>query len=351
MSDLLERALREGTPLIDGDQATFVVQGPIPAGIIGDYNGWGGRGGSTSMVPAGEHLWCATVSLPRDGYVEYGLERHGGMFLDPLNPRVVSNGLGGKLNYFSMPEAVSAPTRQRLTVPRGTFIREVVSNPHQVVGGRRVVRLYRPPVPGPYPLLIVFDGGDYRRRAHLPKMLDLLVARGAIRPVALAMVENGRQARFMEYNCSDATLMFLVQGVIPLAARHLDLVDAASEPGVHGVVGASMGGLIALYAGLRMPQVFGHVLSQSGAFAFESMPPDFSVIHDLVAGEVRPIKVRLTWGSFEWLAAACRRMTITMQERGYALTSREYSGGHNFTAWGDDLWLGLQEMYRRDESA
>jgi len=35
------------------------------------------------------------------------------------------------------------------------------------------------------------------------------------------------------------------------------------------MLGASMGGLMALYSGLRLPDVFGKVLSQSGAFHFK----------------------------------------------------------------------------------
>ena len=73
------------------------------------------------------------------------------------------------------------------------------------------------------------------------------------------MVANGGPARTVEYTCSEATLAFLLQKVLPSARRELNLVDETREPGVHGVLGASLGGLIALYTGLRAPEVFGHV--------------------------------------------------------------------------------------------
>ncbi|MBE0690894.1 MAG: hypothetical protein IH587_12320, partial [Anaerolineae bacterium] len=42
---LLERAQREGTPLIDGDRVTFVWHGPAPAPLlVGDFNYWGMAG-------------------------------------------------------------------------------------------------------------------------------------------------------------------------------------------------------------------------------------------------------------------------------------------------------------------
>ena len=74
--------------------------------------------------------------------------------------------------------------------------------------------------------------------------------------------------------------------VLPLAAERLRLLDARTLPGAYGVLGVSMGGLMALYLGLRLPQVFGRVLSQSGAFW--SGPQQWGATDLVRDGAVRP---------------------------------------------------------------
>ncbi|NIW48054.1 MAG: esterase family protein, partial [Gammaproteobacteria bacterium] len=53
----------------------------------------------------------------------------------------------------------------------------------------------------------------------------------------------------------------------PLAKEKLNLVDPEKEP--YGIMGASLGGLMALFTGLRITQIFGQILSQAGSFGFD----------------------------------------------------------------------------------
>jgi enterochelin esterase family protein len=105
-----------------------------------------------------------------------------------------------------------------------------------------------------------------------------------------------------------------------------------------------MGGLMALYTGLRLPHIFGKVLSQSGAFF---VPELHSVIPDLVRSLPRTtIQVWMDVGKFDFLLAGNREMYALLQERMYVVSYREYSGGHNYTAWRDDVWRGLEKFFR-----
>jgi enterochelin esterase family protein len=212
------------------------------------------------------------------------------------------------------------------------------------VGRARDVFLYEPPVAGPYPLLVVLDGPDYLRRASLPTLMDNLLHESRIPPVALAMVASHGPARTVEYACSDATLMFLLDKVLPLARQELRLEDEKRKPGIHGVLGASLGGLMALYAGLRAPQIFGRVLSQSGAFAIPD-GYDFVVFELVRAVQRRRLAVWMDCGSFERLTEGNRRMLPLLEEAGHRVQYREYSGGHNYPAWRDDVWRGLEWLY------
>ena len=359
--DLLERARREGTPLIDGERATFVWEGERPPRLLGDFNAWnqdtdvGGDGMPRWRAEAEHAAWTLTLTLPRDGYFEYALQAGHERLTDPLNPRRVSNGMGAANSWFRMPDAAPSPLipRERGTA-RGHTTRHRVRGDHLIAGGERLVYLYQPPVDTPCPLLVVWDGRDYLRRARIRQIVENLIAARRIQPVALALVEHGGAARFMEYACSESTLAFLMRHVLPLARAHLRLADPRKgrgdegQAGAYGVLGASMGGLMALYTGLRLPEVFGRVLSQSGAFGLEIEGRDL-VAAELIrqarpAQSMRPA-VWMDCGRYEWLVEANRRTHRLLVEQGYAATYHEYAAGHNYTAWRDDLARGIEALF------
>jgi enterochelin esterase family protein len=346
---LLERAEREGTPLIDGETVTFVWSGEQAPQLIGDFNNWGwGPGKPLDLVQVAPGVWAQTVTLPRDAYIEYTYLQGSERVRDPLNPQAIGNDIGAANQFFRMPDSVATPfIRQRRGIPQGTLSQHVVDGDFLIVGGKRTVHLYQPPTTEPAPLLVVFDGQDYYKRARLPQIVDNLIAEGRIRPIALAMVEHGRQARFVEYLCSDSTVAFLMRHVLPLARERLNLLDTNDHPGAYGVLGASMGGLISLYTAIRASEVFGQVLSQSGTFGFTVLEHD-AVIFDLLnALPAKPINIWMDVGRFEWLLTANQRMHQLLQERGYAVTYREYAGEHNYTSWRDDLSYGLEALFGR----
>jgi enterochelin esterase family protein len=131
--------------------------------------------------------------------------------------------------------------------------------------------------------------------------------------------------------------------VLPLAKEQLDLVDIGSNPGAYGILGASMGGLQALYTGLRVPHIFGQVLSQSGAFTM--MGHDY-VLWDLIRlGPVPPLRIWMDVGRFEWLLDCNRRMKELLVEKSCQVAYREFNAGHNFPAWSNDVWRGLEVLF------
>jgi len=341
---LLARAQTGGTPIIDGETATFIWQGARPPQLIGDFNGWDTAQAPTWQNVAAE-IWTYTLNLPGDAYIEYAFTEGDdpeGRLPDLFNARTTPNGVGQVNHFFYMPEGAPTPLAQRERgVPQGKVTRHVIEHRWLVTGGKRPVWLYRPPSPDPCPLVLAYDGADYYRRARLTQIIDNLIAQRRIRPVALAMVENGGQARLIEYSCNEATIGFVMECVMPLARKELSLVEPAA--GAYGVLGASMGGLIALYTGLRVPQVFGRVLSQSGAFRHDRYVP---LIFDLVRqGPVKPLKVWMDVGRYEWLLPGNQEMHTALRERGYDVTYREYHGGHNYPSWRDDVWRGLEHLY------
>ena len=343
MSASLLRQAREGTPIVADGTATFVWQGAEAPQLVGDFSGWE-RGKPVTLTQAGPEVWTHSLELPGDAYIEYAYWQDGERVADPLNPQTLPDGIGHTHHFFWMPAASPTRlTRSQRHVPRGTVTRHTLEHSFLLAGGKRTVLLYQPPVTDPCPLLVVLDGQDYRPRGRLVQIVDNLIAQDRIRPLALAMIYHAGQARGVEYSCSEAHLSALLRLLLPLAQSELQLLDLAERPGAYGIMGASMGGLMPLFAGLRHPQVFGQVLSQSGSFV---MGDEDTVVWDLVRqGPVRPLKVWMDVGRFEWLLQTNQRMYDLLAARGYEVTYREFNGGHNYTSWRNDLWRGLEALY------
>jgi enterochelin esterase family protein len=341
----IRRALQSGNPVIQGNKATFLWQGDFAPYLISDVHGWEDK--PRPFKPTSDStIWTCSLSIPRDAYVEYAFYDPGTheKILDPLNRQTVSNGMGSRNNFFYMPENMPSPfSMRRADVRSGTITRHRVDADFLQDDAQRDVYLYKPPISGPAPLLIVYDGSDYLRRAQLATTVDNLIAAKRIRPIALAFLQNGRSRRTVEYFCSDATIYWLEREVLPLARQHLRLLDIEDHPGAYGVLGASAGGLMSFYTGLRMPEIFGKVLCQSAVFSIEGRD---SAAVDLVRfGQGRNLQLWMDVGILDDLLEDNRRMIALLDKRQYNVSYREFSAGHNYTAWRDDVWRGLEAMF------
>ncbi len=340
---LLAMARISGNPVIGGGTVTFIWQGKSAPLLIDDLHNW--EEAPQTMQRAGTELWAYSMSIADDAYLEYALldPKTGERLPDPLNPKRIWNGINAYNHYFYMPHNAPTPlTQPDKDAAIGKVTRHQAQVKEYVVGAKRTVYLYEPPVKTPVPLVVVYDGVDYLKRAKLNVIVDNLIAAKRVRPFAMAMIQNGGSARTLEYSCSESTLGFVFECVIPLAQEHLTLTPPGGDP--YGIVGSSLGGLMAMYTGMRLPQVFGKVLSQSGAFI---LPEHEFVVVDLVRYAPPPgIDIWMDAGRYEWLLDGNRQLYALLKEKNYKAKYHEFSGGHNYTAWRDDIWRGLEALFQ-----
>jgi enterochelin esterase-like enzyme len=341
---LLERLERTGNPVIEENAAVFIWKGDSAPHLICDLYDWEENPRPLRRLAEGVHV--LRLPLPADAYLEYAFfdPARGQRLRDPFNPRRTWNGVGHYNHYFYMPAAGPNPlTRPDPAIPHGRLSRFEIPTDDLAAGRKRLVHLYQPPSEQPAPLLVVYDGSDYLRRGRLAVIVDNLIAQKRIRPIALALVQNGGAARMLEYACSEATLGFLLQSVLPLARRQMRLIDPARQPGVYGVLGASMGGLMAVYTALRLPHIFGRVISQAGAF---ELGDDETIVMEMIRHMPRPpIRLWLDVGRMDFLLEANRKMQALLTEKGYPLTYAETGGAHNYTTWRDILGRALETLF------
>jgi enterochelin esterase family protein len=353
MSKLLERVKAEGNPLLDianGENCwvTFVWEGAGPAlKLAADFTWWGMNDVTLEETEPG--VWSYTCLLPVDAYVEYGFYLKPDIiehYPDPYNPRLVWNGIDGYNNFFGCPDyKPSELKRHDPSVKRGAISTHYLPTDGLLGDSHRQLFLYHPPVDYPVPLLVVWDGMDYLYKAWLNTIVDNLIARGQLNPVAMALVLNGNTNRTLEYGENDVNLVFLLTKILPFAKQHLNLLDEKKQPGVHGLMGASRGGLTSLYLGLRAPHIFGKVLSQSGAFRRENLELEMAIFKLVREGVVQPLKIWQETGNMEVWVDGNRMMYLLLKEKGYDVTYREFNGGHNYTIWSDYLHTGLIHLF------
>ncbi len=340
---MLAMARTSGNPVIGNETVTFLWQGRTAPHLVDDLHNWDED--PQTMQRVGTELWAYSMPLAADAYLEYGFvdPKTGERLPDPLNQNSKWNGSNAYNHFFYMPQAGPSPLVKPLTgVTRGSLTHYQRPANENMSGGKRSVHLYQPAVKTPVPLLVVFDGGDYLKQGRLNVIADNLIGSKRVRPFAMALVNNGGAARTLEYSCSEATVDFLFETVIPLAQEHLILTPPGGEP--YGVLGASLGGLMALYTGMRLPKVFGKVLSQSGAFIVYEHE---SVVLDLIRYTPPPdIQVWMDAGRYEFLLHGNRQVYAILKEKQYRVRYHEFSGGHNYTAWRNDIWRGLEALFR-----
>lgn len=344
-SNLIERVRVEETPLITRDQATFVWAGERAPTLAGDMTGWKpwettSSGQKMQEVESG--IWTCTLTLPSDAYVEYAYFLDGQRVRDPFNPRRVPNGFGEMNNCFWMPKAPRSRLFRRQKGVKAGVVSRTTFQSMRLAGGKRTIRLYRPALDEPCRLLLVLDGQDYFQRARLTILVDNLIHQAALSPLAIVFLDNVRQARFAEYGCSEALVGFVGQELLPWVASQVPLVQ---QTGAHGVLGASLGGLAALWLGVRLPEIFGQVFSQAGGFAL-GFTKELGLTTILRLSERLPLRIYLDCGRFDPLLEANRMMKGILEARGYSLTYCEFNAGHNYPAWREDLAAGLQWLFQ-----
>jgi predicted alpha/beta superfamily hydrolase len=99
---------------------------------------------------------------------------------------------------------------------------------------------------------------------------DDLIGTGAVQPLIIVGIYNTGKSRVNEYaptkapklggGRADRYAKFLIEEVMPFIHREY---RAAADPRATGIGGSSLGGLLSLYLGLKLPHIFGKIAALS----------------------------------------------------------------------------------------
>jgi len=209
-------------------------------------------------------------------------------------------------------------------------------------------------------LLIVFDGGTtYQSRIPTTTILDNLYAAKKIEQTVALFVDNGGEARAFDMTFNDAFVTFLANELLSWVQREYTFKAEASRT---VIAGDSLGGLIGAYAALRRPDLFGKVLSQSGAFQFNNQndvdrnepewlarqfatAPKASVFFHLDVGLMED---RTEGNSGTTLLASNRHLRDVLNAKGYGVHYVEVYADHDPVHWRRTLPDALMATLGRD---
>jgi enterochelin esterase family protein len=262
-------------------------------------------------------------------------------------------------NSFSAVELPNAEPQSwnvvRPNVPTGRVQRDKFQS--KLLGNERPIWIYTPhgyaASKKPYGLLVLTDGGGYVNTARVATTLDNLTAAGLIPPLVAVMVDN--PDRWRELSCNSSYADFLAQEIVPWARANYHATDRPEQTIIGGT---SLGGLQAAFVGLKHSEVFGNVLSQSGAFGWKpdgEKEPEW-LNRQFAASPRLPLhfsfEAGLMEGTWWWrdlmaklpnappanlidptLLAANRDLRDTLQSKGYSVHYTEFNGNHGMLNW------------------
>jgi enterochelin esterase family protein len=217
----------------------------------------------------------------------------------------------------------------------------------------------------PYGLVFLFDEASYLTNPIPgPVILDNLIAAQRIPPVVAVFIGNGPgNARSRELPCNPDFAEFLNGELVPWVRRLYNVTD---DPRHTVIGGSSYGGLAAAYAGLRHPETFGNILSQSGSYwwtppkdpanpsSFDaSLEPQW-LIERYIESPRLPLRFYLDAGSQEVdlsgnggsILVPTRNFRNVLRAKGYDVHYQEFYGGHDYVSWKGTLADGLILLVR-----
>lgn len=270
-------------PFAAGDEVVWLWRGAASTvAWAGDMTGWAPNLAGTRVGPT--DLWMRTERYADDARLDYKVVVNGSDWrLDAANPLVQWSGFGPNSELRMPAYRYPVETVRRAGVAAG----RLGANERlraTALGYDVNVRVYTPAgfdtLHTRPALLVVTDGHEYAPDAlgALVTVLDNAIASGQVRPLVVAFVDprnpaNANQNRRQDElvpaggrvgaGRADAFLTFLADQLVPMLDTRHDIAPGASN---HGILGTSLGGLFAAYAGTRRADVFGAVAMQSPAF-------------------------------------------------------------------------------------
>jgi enterochelin esterase-like enzyme len=306
--------------------------------MAGDATGWNPFLTFTNVI--GTTFWHLTASYEADARLDYKFVLNDSdWILDPYNQHTCTGGFGPN-SELRMPGYMVPPEISYYgQIPHGT-IRDTTFH-SSILGNTRPVRVYLPPgYPSgndAYPVILFHDGPEYLTLGNTGNILDYLISQHLMTPVVGVFVPP--VDRTAEYAGSkiDKFTEFITAELMPV-------IDAtfktSKDPAKRAMAGASDGGNIALYIGMKHPEQFGKIAAQSSD-VITTISQTFS------NGPKLNLEIYLDIGTYDLavLIPMVHGLRDILHTKGYSYQFQEWHEGHSWGNWKGHLRLPLMQFF------
>jgi enterochelin esterase-like enzyme len=347
---------RHEVPIVEGERCTFLWRGEADAvHLVQRIVGLPDRIPLRRLPDT--DLWYAVLELPEGSRINYQFDvRHGDHVEctnDPLNPKVSYSPVGSSSVCFAHGYRTPEWTYPHPDARPGELTELVVRS--RALRRDCPVTVYLPARfrrTASYPLLVVYDGGDFLQYAAAKTVLDNLIHRLDVAEVVVAFVSPGD--RLVEYANSAVYSRFVTRELVPRLEAELPLIGSRAG---RCLLGSSFGAVAALSAAYRAPDVYGNLVLMSGSFVFTDIAgadhgggPVFDpVVRFVNRYRERPRRVAdrmfVSCGMYEPLITPNRSMVPVFESAGMAVRFLETRDGHCWENWRDSLREALSWVY------
>ncbi len=332
--------------LPDG-RAVFRIKAPEAQSVRLDL------GKKYDMVKNGEGVWEVITDSLSEGFHYYSLIIDGVAVADPASETFY--GMGRMASGIEVPFRGDRYYELR-NVPHGDLrTKHYYSN---VTNSWRSFYMYTPlgydeQTSEKYPVLYIMHGGgeDQRGWAMQGKtdlILDNLIADKKAVPMIVVMVDGNMPLNAFGEETLQIFEKELKQDIIPLVEKDFR-VKAESQ--YRALAGLSMGGIQALYVGVRNTDLFAYLgIFSSGWFAAqkELSNPQYDFMKanaDKINSNLKQLWI--SQGGKEDIAwENCQIMLSKFDELKIKYTYSEYPGGHTWPVWRNNLYHFAQLLFK-----
>ena len=215
-----------------------------------------------------------------------------------------------------------------------------------------------------FPVLYLHDGQNLFDRAtafagvdwNVHGAADHLIGTGSVQPLVIVGIYNAGKSRIHEYTPTktlklgggraDRYAKFLLQEVMPFIQTQYRIL---AEPASTGIGGSSLGGLVSLYIGLKLPQHFAKIAALSPSVWWNQRV----ILPFAAAAPVHPRpSIWLDIGTKEGprIVPDVEQFRDVLLKKGWRLGEdlhyeRVEGGEHNEAAWAQRIGRVLQFLY------
>ncbi len=306
--------------------------------LAGDATGWNPNKSFTNI--SSTTFWYYTTNYETDARLDYKFVINGSNWiLDPKNPYTCTGGFGPNSELRMPGYMFPAEITYNNTIPHGTIIDTTIHS--NILGNTRPVRIYLPPdYPAgsdAYQVVLFHDGPEYISLGNTDRIFDYLISEHLMAPVIGVFVPPvDRSAEYAGSKIGKFTDFIITELMPVIDAKY----KTSRDPARRAMIGASDGGNISLYIGMKHPEQFGKIAAQSS----DVIPV---ISETFLNGPKLNLSLYIDIGKYDIaiLIPMVHGLRDILQANGYDFLYREWHEGHSWGNWKGHLKLPLMQFF------